>query len=167
LALPAVFVNTYAVRTSAGLLLIDPGLADRAPQVHAAIRAWAAAPVHTVICTHGHADHAFGLAPFLAAGERPAIVAQGIFRAAEENAERSLGATCGGCRVRRVLRADTLGVPADEIRTAWENDEDGISERPWISELLAVSTDELNTAKLQGTAAAQRAFTLATGRPWG
>jgi glyoxylase-like metal-dependent hydrolase (beta-lactamase superfamily II) len=71
-----VFVNTYAVRTSAGLLLIDPGLADRAPQVHAAIRAWSPAPVHTVIYTHGHADHAFGLAPFLAAGERPAIVAQ-------------------------------------------------------------------------------------------
>lgn len=71
-----VFVNTYAVRTSVGLLLIDPGLADRAPKVHAAIRAWSAAAVHTVVYTHGHADHAFGLAPFLAAGERPVIVAQ-------------------------------------------------------------------------------------------
>ncbi len=71
-----VFVNTYAVRTPAGLLLVDPGLADRAPKVHAAIRAWSAAPLHTVVYTHGHADHAFGLAPFLDAGERPAIVAQ-------------------------------------------------------------------------------------------
>ena len=71
-----VFVNTYAVRTAAGLLLIDPGLADRAERVHAAIRAWSTAPLHTVVYTHGRADHAFGLAPFLAAGERPAIVAQ-------------------------------------------------------------------------------------------
>jgi len=59
------------------------------------------------------------------------------------------------------LLEDTFGVPADEIRTAWENDEDGVSERLWISELLAVSTDELNAATLQGTEAARRAFTLA------
>jgi len=71
-----VFVNTYALRTAVGLLLIDPGLAGRAPKVHAAIRAWSPAPLHTVVYTHGHADHAFGLAPFLAAGEHPAIVAQ-------------------------------------------------------------------------------------------
>ena len=64
------------------------------------------------------------------------------------------------------LLEDTFGVPADEIRAAWENDEEGYSERLWISELLAVSTDELNAAKLQGTEAAQRAFTLATGRRW-
>ena len=55
-----VFVNTYAVRTPSGLLLIDPGLAGRAAKVHAAIRAWSSAPVHTVVHTHGHADHAFG-----------------------------------------------------------------------------------------------------------
>jgi len=71
-----VFVNTYAVRTPVGLVLVDPGLAERAPKVYAAVRAWSEAPLHTVVYTHGHADHAFGLAPFLAAGERPAIVAQ-------------------------------------------------------------------------------------------
>ena len=59
------------------------------------------------------------------------------------------------------LLEDTFGVPADEIRSAWENDEDGLSERLWISELLAVSTVELNAATLQGTDAAKRAFTLA------
>ena len=59
------------------------------------------------------------------------------------------------------LLEDTFGVPADEIRTAWENDEEGHSERLWISELLAVSTTELNAATLQGTEAAQRAFRLA------
>ena len=70
------FVNTYAVRTPGGLLLIDPGLAHASDAVHAAVRAWSADPVRTAIYTHGHADHAFGLAAFLAAGERPAIVGQ-------------------------------------------------------------------------------------------
>ncbi|MEO7729780.1 MAG: hypothetical protein ABIY55_02325 [Kofleriaceae bacterium] len=64
------------------------------------------------------------------------------------------------------LLEDTFGVPADEIRGAWENDEDGLSERLWISELLAISTDELNAGNLQGTPAARRAYALATDRPW-
>jgi glyoxylase-like metal-dependent hydrolase (beta-lactamase superfamily II) len=70
------FVNTYAVRLPAGLLLVDPGLRPPADAVHAAVRRWCAAPVHTAVYTHGHVDHAFGLAPYLAAGERPRIVAQ-------------------------------------------------------------------------------------------
>lgn len=64
------------------------------------------------------------------------------------------------------LLEDTFGVPAAEIRSAWEHDEDGISERLWISEILAVSVDELHAAQLQGTDAARRAFALATGRSW-
>ena len=63
----------------------------------------------------------------------------------------------------RVLE-DVFGVPAAEIRSAWENEEEGYGDRLWISEILAVSTDELNAAKLQGTEAARRAFTLATSR---
>ena len=70
------FVNTYAVKTSAGLLLIDPGLGHNADGVHQAVRAWSDAPLHTAVYTHGHADHAFGLRPFLSAGERPHIIAQ-------------------------------------------------------------------------------------------
>jgi glyoxylase-like metal-dependent hydrolase (beta-lactamase superfamily II) len=72
----AAFVNTYALRTSAGLLLIDPGFAHTAEETHRAVRAWSDAPLATAVYTHGHADHAFGLRPFLAAGERPQIVAQ-------------------------------------------------------------------------------------------
>jgi alkyl sulfatase BDS1-like metallo-beta-lactamase superfamily hydrolase len=70
------FVNTYAVRTPVGLLLIDPGLGNLADSVHAAVRVWSDAALHTAVYTHGHADHAFGLRPFLAAGERPQIIAQ-------------------------------------------------------------------------------------------
>jgi glyoxylase-like metal-dependent hydrolase (beta-lactamase superfamily II) len=70
------FVNSFALRTDAGLLLIDPGLLRNAPSVHRAVRAWTGAPLHTAVYTHGHVDHAFGLGPFLDAGERPHIVAQ-------------------------------------------------------------------------------------------
>jgi glyoxylase-like metal-dependent hydrolase (beta-lactamase superfamily II) len=72
----AAFVNTYAVRTPVGLLLIDPGLGNLADSVHTAVRAWSDAPLHTVVYTHGHADHAFGLRSFLKAGDRPQIIAQ-------------------------------------------------------------------------------------------
>ena len=70
------FVNTYALRTGDGLLLVDPGLLRNARSVHAAVRAWSPAPLHTAVYTHGHVDHAFGLGAFLEAGERPQIVAQ-------------------------------------------------------------------------------------------
>lgn len=72
----ATFVNTYALRTPAGLLLVDPGFEHTANKWHRAVRAWSERPVHTAVYTHGHADHAFGLGPYLAAGERPLIVAQ-------------------------------------------------------------------------------------------
>ena len=70
------FVNTYAVRTPEGLLLIDPGLTHLATSVRESVRAWSDQPVRTAVYTHGHADHAFGLRPFLQAGDRPAIIAQ-------------------------------------------------------------------------------------------
>ncbi len=70
------FINSYAVQTPDGLLLIDPGFAHLSDSLHQAVRAWSEAPLHTAVYTHGHADHAFGLAAFLRAGERPQIVAQ-------------------------------------------------------------------------------------------
>ncbi len=70
------FVNTYAVRTDGGLFLVDPGLTGMATRVHGLVREWTDLPLHTALYTHGHADHAFGLGPWLAAGETPNIVAQ-------------------------------------------------------------------------------------------
>ncbi len=64
----SLFVNTYALKTPKGLLLIDPGTARGAPSVHAAIRGWTDEPAHTIVYTHGHLDHAFGGRPFLAEG---------------------------------------------------------------------------------------------------
>ena len=70
------FVNSYALRTPAGLLLIDPGFEHTSAALHHAVRDWSTAPLHTAVYTHGHADHAFGLRAFLDAGDRPQIVAQ-------------------------------------------------------------------------------------------
>jgi alkyl sulfatase BDS1-like metallo-beta-lactamase superfamily hydrolase len=70
------FVNTYAMRTPGGLVLVDPGLTHAALTVHEAVRRWSDAPLRVALYTHGHVDHAYGLRGFLEAGERPEIVAQ-------------------------------------------------------------------------------------------
>jgi glyoxylase-like metal-dependent hydrolase (beta-lactamase superfamily II) len=70
------FINTYALRTKDGLVLIDPGFGHNTERLQRKVRAWSDAPLHTAVYTHGHADHAFGLRAFLQAGERPEIVAQ-------------------------------------------------------------------------------------------
>ncbi|HKA28011.1 MAG TPA: alkyl sulfatase dimerization domain-containing protein, partial [Candidatus Binatia bacterium] len=65
-----------ALRTPDGLVLLDPGLTHTSDTVRGAVRAWSDAPLRVAVYTHGHADHAFGLRAWLAAGERPEIVAQ-------------------------------------------------------------------------------------------
>jgi len=69
------FINTYALRTEDGLVLVDPGFADGGGVLRA-VRGWSDARLHTAVYTHGHADHAFGVRAWLAAGEHPQIVAQ-------------------------------------------------------------------------------------------
>jgi glyoxylase-like metal-dependent hydrolase (beta-lactamase superfamily II) len=70
------FVNSYALKTPAGLLLIDPGFGHASSSLHQAVRSWSSEPVCTAVYTHGHVDHAFGLRAFLDAGDVPQIVAQ-------------------------------------------------------------------------------------------
>jgi len=76
LLLHALVVNTYALQTEAGLLLVDPGFTHNSQSVYTAVRSWCMAALHTAVYTHGHIDHAFGLRAFLDAGERPHIIAQ-------------------------------------------------------------------------------------------
>ena len=70
------FINTYALRTPDGLVLVDPGFGHTSRSVQDAVRAWSEAPLRVAVYTHGHADHAFGLRAWLAAGEQPEIIAQ-------------------------------------------------------------------------------------------
>jgi len=54
------FGNASAIRTAAGLVLVDTGSRETAGQTIAALRRWDDGPVHTVIYTHGHIDHSWG-----------------------------------------------------------------------------------------------------------
>jgi alkyl sulfatase BDS1-like metallo-beta-lactamase superfamily hydrolase len=60
------FANVTVVRTGAGLVLVDTGNYVARERTFAAVRAIDPGPIHSAIYTHGHADHAFGLPPFLA-----------------------------------------------------------------------------------------------------
>jgi alkyl sulfatase BDS1-like metallo-beta-lactamase superfamily hydrolase len=80
------WANISALRTDAGLVLVDTGNYAFRDRTFATLRAGEAAPVHTAIYTHGHADHATGLPPFLAEAAakgwpRPRIVAHRAVRA--------------------------------------------------------------------------------------
>jgi len=60
------FANVTVVRTGSGLVLVDTANYAARAKTFAAVRAIDPAPLHAAIYTHGHADHAFGLPPFLA-----------------------------------------------------------------------------------------------------
>ncbi len=60
------FANVTVLRTRAGLVLIDTSNYAARARTFAAVRAIDTAPLHAAIYTHGHADHACGLPPFLA-----------------------------------------------------------------------------------------------------
>jgi alkyl sulfatase BDS1-like metallo-beta-lactamase superfamily hydrolase len=53
--------SVTAIRTAAGLVLIDTANAALAAQTFAVIRRWDDHPVDTVIYTHGHIDHTGGI----------------------------------------------------------------------------------------------------------
>jgi glyoxylase-like metal-dependent hydrolase (beta-lactamase superfamily II) len=65
-------VNVYVLETDDGLVMIDCGLRSDADTVYDAVRSRLTAPLHTVVFTHGHLDHAFGLGRFLDDGASPA-----------------------------------------------------------------------------------------------
>src|SRR5712692_7426869 len=71
------FSGVTAFETGEGIVLVDSGMAPLAPALAALLREKPAAPIHTAIFTHGHVDHAFGLAAFLQPGQpKPRIIAQ-------------------------------------------------------------------------------------------
>ena len=59
------FANVSALRTDAGLVLVDTGAWVSAARSFEALRRVEPAPLHAAVYTHGHVDHAFGLPPFL------------------------------------------------------------------------------------------------------
>jgi len=69
-------VNAAVLETSEGLVVVDTGYGPGGPALLEAIRKVSDKPVHTIIYTHGHVDHAYGTWAFIEAGEKPQIIAQ-------------------------------------------------------------------------------------------
>ncbi|WTW98910.1 MBL fold metallo-hydrolase [Streptomycetaceae bacterium NBC_01309] len=85
-------VNVAVIETGEGLVLVDTAMRHDGPELLRLIRAVTDAPLHTVVYSHAHIDHAFGHGPLLAeAAERgdppPRIVAH---RAAADRFRRYL-----------------------------------------------------------------------------
>jgi alkyl sulfatase BDS1-like metallo-beta-lactamase superfamily hydrolase len=59
------FANVTALRTDAGLVLVDTGNYRARDKTFASVREWDTAPLVAAVYTHGHVDHACGLPPFL------------------------------------------------------------------------------------------------------
>ncbi|MEI6064195.1 MAG: MBL fold metallo-hydrolase, partial [Pseudanabaena sp. ELA748] len=54
------FVNIAVFETDAGLVLVDSGYAPAGPALRETLQKLSAKPVHTIIHSHYHADHAWG-----------------------------------------------------------------------------------------------------------
>jgi alkyl sulfatase BDS1-like metallo-beta-lactamase superfamily hydrolase len=72
--------SVSAIRTSAGLVLVDTAKPETAKQTLDLVRTWDNSPIHTVIYTHGHIDHTSGIKAIDAEADargvpRPRIVA--------------------------------------------------------------------------------------------
>ena len=73
----SMFSGTTAFETDEGIVLVDSGLENLAPQIAAMLREKTQSPIHTAIFTQGHVDHAFGLKHFLIKGQKdPQVIAQ-------------------------------------------------------------------------------------------
>ncbi len=68
-------VNVVLFETDSGNVLVDTGMAPAVPAVYEAIRKINDLPIHTVIYTHGHVDHAYGTWALIENGEAPEIIA--------------------------------------------------------------------------------------------
>ncbi|QFU75652.1 MBL fold metallo-hydrolase [Halioglobus maricola] len=68
-------VNAAFFVTDEGVVLVDTGMGPAGPAILKAIRSVTELPIHTIIYTHGHVDHAYGTWAIMEAGETPEIIA--------------------------------------------------------------------------------------------
>jgi len=73
-------VNAAFFDTDEGIVLVDTGMAPAGPAILNAIRSVSDKPIHTIIYTHGHVDHAYGTWAITEAGETPEIIAHSALK---------------------------------------------------------------------------------------
>ena len=90
------FANVTAVKTDEGLVLIDTGAYFNQNETVAMVRKFAPDRIHTAIYTHGHVDHACGMAAFVAEAQhnrhaRPRVVGHRATAARFDRYKRTAG----------------------------------------------------------------------------
>ena len=73
-------VNAAFFETDEGVVLVDTGMGPAGPAIMDAIRSVTDKPIHTIIYTHGHVDHAYGTWAIMEAGETPQIIAHDLLK---------------------------------------------------------------------------------------
>ncbi|HPP84027.1 MAG TPA: MBL fold metallo-hydrolase, partial [Rubrivivax sp.] len=84
-------VNVVVFETDAGLVLIDSGYAPAGPALADALARLSSRPVHTIVFTHFHADHAFGAWALMKGPHVPQVVAEERFVEQMEDDFRTYG----------------------------------------------------------------------------
>lgn len=73
------WVNVTVMETDEGLLLLDTGYAPAGPVLIDVLKELSDKPLHTIVFTHHHLDHAYGAWAFQQAGMTPRIIASDAF----------------------------------------------------------------------------------------
>ena len=63
----AAFSNVNAIATDDGMVVVDTSSPAGTEPAHRALQQWDARPAHTIVYTHGHIDHVFGVEHYEAA----------------------------------------------------------------------------------------------------
>ncbi|WP_062266605.1 MBL fold metallo-hydrolase [Endozoicomonas arenosclerae] len=69
-------VNAALFETDEGLVVVDTGMAPAGPAILKVIRSVSDKPIHTIILTHGHVDHAYGTRPLVEDSPNAQVIAQ-------------------------------------------------------------------------------------------
>ena len=106
-------VNAAFFETDEGIVLVDTGMGPGGPAVLDAIRSVSDKPIHTIIYTHGHVDHAFGAWAIMEAGEAPQIIAHEALKARFERYIRLRGS------LSKYMSQPLEQLPASESDLVW------------------------------------------------
>jgi alkyl sulfatase BDS1-like metallo-beta-lactamase superfamily hydrolase len=106
-------VNAVFFETDEGVVLVDTGMGPAGPAVLESIRSVTDAPIHTIIYTHGHVDHAYGSWAIMEAGETPQIIAHEALKERFERYIRLRGSLA------RYMSQPVDQLPASDADLVW------------------------------------------------